>query len=159
MKAWVIGILVNVFFITVLSLILPEGKMVKSIKSVVSLLLVIVIVQPVLRLKDINLDLGQVFNKEVVLQNNYLEYIHFKKVENYEKSCVLLLEKVGIYQAKVDVIYKINEDNEINVKKIQINLKNSVIKSDKDHIDIIDEAKLLIKNTFKIDEAQIDINE
>jgi hypothetical protein len=140
-------------------LILPEGKTSKTIKSVVSLLLVVVIVQPILRLKDANFSLGQVFDEEVVLQNDYLEYIHFKKVEHYEKTCISLLEKLGVYQAEVDVIYEIDDNNEINLKKIQINLKNSVIKSDKDHIDIIDEAKLLIKNTFKIDEAQIDINE
>lgn len=159
MKAWITGIIVNVFFVTVLSLILPEGKTSKTIKSVVSLILIIVIVQPILKLKDVNFEISKIFNEEVVLQNEYLEYIHFKKAENYEKNCITLLKKLGIYQAEVDLIYEIDDKSEISIKKLQINLKNSVIKSDKDHIDIIDEAKLLIKNAFKIEEAQIEINE
>ena len=86
MKNWIVSIVVNLFFISVMSMIMPKGKMATAFKSVTSLLVIIIIIQPIFELKKIDFNFGNIFNYEMDLQTNYLSYVQKTTIENYEKG-------------------------------------------------------------------------
>ena len=149
MKEWVISVTVTVFSTSVISLILPSGKLSKYIKSVFSLIMVFVILQPVFKLKDVKFDFQAVFNEsEFVYQSDY-----------FKENCVILLKDIGVENFETGIIFSVNEISEIIVEKVVINLQNSVINSDKDHIDIIVGIKSVISEYLKIDDDAVVIYE
>lgn len=160
MKEWVISVTVTVFSTSVISLILPSGKLSKYIKSIFSLIMVFVILQPVFKLRDVKFDFEAVFNEsEFVYQSDYLDYVNNKKIENYKENCVILLKDIGVENFETDIIFSVNETSEIIVEKVVINLQNSVINSDKDHIDIIVDVKNVISEYFKISVCNVVVYE
>lgn len=159
MKNWIFSIVVNAIFSSIISLILPDGKTSKTIKSIISLLLVIVILQPVINLSNDEILLGDLYGNEVIIQTSYLDYFNKKTISEKEKYCAELLSKYGIDNSLVDIIFETDDKNTIIIKKIQINLKNSGIYSDKDNIYIIARAKNAIKDFLSVKEEQIEFYE
>ena len=159
MKNWIVSIVVNLFFISVMSMIMPKGKMATAFKSVTSLLVIIIIIQPIFELKKIDFNFGNIFNYEMDLQTNYLSYVQKTTIENYEKQGKKIVEDCGISCADVNFVYELDSYFQIKIIKIQINLKNSVINENEERINIIKKTKVAIKNFFQIDEEKIEINE
>ncbi len=159
MKSWVASIVVNVFIFSIISLILPEGKTSKTIKTALSTLLILVVLQPFLNLNLQKIDFDSFFESEYAVQTSYLDFVNEKSVTIYEKNCEEIIEKYGISEYKVNIIYDVNDNNEILFKKIQINLKNSVINSDESNINIIAGIKTAIQNYLSVSEGQIEIYE
>ena len=113
---------------------------------------------------DLNLNLQKIdfdsfFESEYAVQTSYLDFVNEKSVTIYEKNCEEIIEKYGISEYKVNIIYDVNDNNEILFKKIQINLKNSVINSDESNINIIAGIKTAIQNYLSVSEGQIEIYE
>ena len=159
MKSWVANIVVNVFLSSVISLILPEGRMAKVIKNVLSMLLILVVMQPFLNLSIQEIDFDSIFQSEYAVQTSYLDFINEKVIGEYEKKCEEIIENYGVTEYKVEIVYDVDENNEILFRKIQINLTNSVINSDKSNIDIIAGIKTSIQNYLSVNMGQIEIYE
>lgn len=151
MKNWLISIAVTVIITTSLSMLLPGGKTKNFIKGTFSLLLMWVIMQPVVNFKNSGIKLDNLENKdEVVLQYDYLGYIAQEKIEYYEKDCRKILEEIGIKNASVIIKYYMTEKGEVSIEKVKIILYDSVIVSDKEHIDIIEEIKVKLSDYLNV---------
>ena len=112
----------------------------------------------------INIDKNEIifnafYQNDTTIQTSYLDYFNEQMILDKQKKCEQILQSYGIDNSFVSIAYEIDENNTIIVKKIQINLKNSVINSDKDNINIIARAKNAIKNFLSVNEEQIEIYE
>ena len=132
-------IIVSIFF----KFFIPNGKTKKFITWITSLLITIMIISPIFSylgsgFKD--------FNNKLELQQNYLDFTFNEKINaDLERFSSLISNDVKNYSITPD--YEII-DYSINYKKIQIDLKNAVITSDKSHIDIINKIKTSVNEVF-----------
>ena len=160
MKTWIISISAITILTTILGLIIPEGKSGKLIKSIFSVLIVFVVMNPLSSIKNQNITFEQFVNtSEIVLQNDYLDFVAEKKVFELEKESVKIIEKMGVNNAFVNIFYKYDESKKFLVQGAEINLKNAVIISDKAHIDIKEEMKKEVSLYLQIDKNNVFINE
>ncbi|MBR5192792.1 MAG: stage III sporulation protein AF [Clostridia bacterium] len=155
---WIVSVSAFSLLITIISFILPTGKIKPFILSILSILGVFVVISPISNINynaNFNTSLD-VFNyEEVAPQQNYLNYVLKEKKQNYEKYCASYLEEKGIKNATVFVNLHLTEDYNFFINKIEVNLKNSVIISNKEHIDIIEEIKQAFIKNFNLNSKQI----
>ena len=84
MKEWALKILISVLILSSISIILPTGKLSSYIKYVFAIILIPIVIEPVLMIKNNNFDFNTVFNEtEVQVQNDYLDYISEQKINEY----------------------------------------------------------------------------
>lgn len=141
MKKWILSLGIVVIIVAIISLILPEGKLGKYIKGICSLIVILAVLQPLLNLKQIEINFNTLINgNEATIQVDFINYISGAKIKEYEKNCNLLAENVGLEYIETVIEYSINDDAKIVIKKVNLNLKDAVIISDKEHIDIIEEV-------------------
>ena len=160
MKAWIVSIIAVVIITAIISLILPEGKTGKFIKSIFSLFIVFTIIKPMFYLKNNEFKYEDIFNQsEIELQFGFIEYVFQSKIDEYENNCIEILENSGVNNAFVEIIYSNDKETTIKIECVLINLENSVIISDKSHIDIIKEIKFNVANYLRISDDLVKIYE
>ena len=160
MKSWIISLGCIIIISALITMLLPEGKLGKFIKYYFSLIIMIVVIQPISKINNYNLNYDFIFNeKQINIQLDYLEYVTEKRINNHILDCKKIAENLGIRDVLIDINYNIDEKGEIILNKVYINLKNSVIISDKAHINIIVELKDSICDYLAIEEEQVVIYE
>ena len=160
LKTWVTNITIAIFFITAVEMILPDNNMKKYAKFVLGLMLIVVIINPIMKIFDKNFDFSVYANKATSYMSSNTSVKDIKKykdnnilntTENFEKNlenqCITNLEETypeNKYNANIKIAYdsqkgvfNINKveidivDKSVgNIKKIEINTK-SVIASNK----------------------------
>ena len=152
MKEWVIGIVVSVFAFSVISLLLPNGSTAKFIKQLFSVIMIFVLLQPFVN-KDLFYEQSFVYNDKIsFIQNDFLEYAHDKNVSIHYENINKILMNFGVENTNIDMFYYTTDENyNLKIEKVVVNLENSVIKTDREHIDIIDQIKSSIANYLSLD--------
>ena len=151
MKQWLLNIVVAVIITAVLSIILPEGKMGKFIKSFFAFFIMLIILMPVINIDFSAIDYEMIFSSNnISVQTDYIEYSSDKKISFYEGQCAEIAENCGITGAKVDINYEITTNGNLQIKNVIFNLKNAEFISDKAHIDIIEESKNTVAKYLNI---------
>ena len=83
MKTWILSIGSIIILTSIISILFPEGKLGKNIKSVFSLIVVLTIIQPLATIK--NLDFSTILQsdeQQVVLQQDFIYYVTEQKITN-----------------------------------------------------------------------------
>ncbi|MDY6367937.1 MAG: hypothetical protein SPL13_05445 [Clostridia bacterium] len=123
MSEWILSITGIVFLTVVLFAILPRGKTSLIIKSLVGIMTLIVLLKPVILLKNNSFDLNRIFsNNEINFQEGFLDYTLTKKSVLLEKNLKEYLNKEAEYCKAVKVMLSYNEDNEISTNYVKIYL-------------------------------------
>lgn len=165
-KTWILSIAGIIILSAMLSLILPEGKAGKLIKSILALLVILVIIKPLFSIFSGGEVSFMPENQTIVTeQQNFIDYINGKKIESYKTNTEQILKNHGVYDAQIEII--VLTDNDINeytnggpiIQKIIIDLKNSVIKSDSPHKDIVKDLKKDLAEYFSLSQEKIEIYE
>lgn len=160
MKNWIISLGTIIILSSLITIILPEGKLNKFIKCYLSLIIMIVIIQPITSIKSLNFSFENVFQgNQIELQYDYLEYVANIRINNYIDNCKKIAKDVGVDGLIVEIMYEIDENNEIIFNNVLLNFKNSVIISDKEHIDIIEEVKTSICKYLDVEQNKVVIYE
>ena len=137
-------------------MIIPEGKMEKFIKYYFSLIILIVIITPLINIKNNGINFDYKLNgNDIILQENYLEYVYELRINTYKKQCEKIAESCGVKNVVFEFEYIIDEKKEFMLNKIYLNFKNAVIISDKEHINIIEDVKQSVAKQFLLDESKI----
>ena len=160
MKVWLLGVFTVALTISVLSLILPEGKISKFAKPFISLIAIIVIVSPFIDAEELlkgSFSFGE--NKTVETDGEFLEYAVSIKIDNYRRNCVQIAENNGITGSKVVIDYTVDENYGLHIKGAEINLINAVITSEDKHIVILQRLENEISAYLNVDKAEIKIYE
>ena len=162
MKEWILSIVVMVLLTTIITIICPEGKLGKMVKGIFSLIILLVIINPLLNFNKstINLDFNNLFQQEnSSIQTGFLDYSINKKIEIYKKECIEIIEKIGIEGAIVEIEYSISDKYEFSIYSAKIYLNKSVIKTEKEHIVVIEEIMDSISNYLNISKTNVLIYE
>lgn len=156
MKSWLLSVCIVILLTSVLGLIVPEGKMGNYVKSFFSILVLIVIVSPVIKLINSDFAIGELVDaNSIYIKEDYLSFINDKKITSLKSDCEEILNKYGIYNAEIDVEYFITEDYIFSIKKVNIFLDNAVINSDSEHINIIESVKEAVSVLFNIEKDAV----
>jgi len=159
LKDWIINICTAVFFITAIEMILPDNSLKKYAKFVLGLILIIVVINPIIKLYNESFNINLYANKAVQYmegkkQDDNIEKYKEKNIEttlstfqtNLENNCEKYLKDKypnGNYKVSIDVMYRREKgsfeirsvkvglkDNKIEkIKKVQINTQSSSVES------------------------------
>jgi stage III sporulation protein AF len=154
LKVWITNITIAVFFITAVEMILPDNSMKKYAKFVLGLLLIVVIINPIIKIFDKNFDLQSYSNKATSYMEGKDSVSNIKKYKdinilnttenfkkNLEKVCIENLEEAypeNKYDADIEIVYDNNKQIFIidsvqievvdrgisDIKNIEINTKS-----------------------------------
>ena len=140
MKNWILSIVAIVFLTSILGLILPKGRTANLIKSIFSVLAVLVLIRPILSISKIeNGNFNDFFASEITLQEDYLFFANAKKIENYENKIEEMIKEKGVLTSGVKIEYKHLENFNLVFEKIFLNINKSVISENKEHKNLIEE--------------------
>lgn len=154
MKNWIISIGIIIVILSILTIIFPSNKLGKFSKGIFSLIAILVIIKPIVNFSNNNYNIGYIDSSEIVIQNEFIDYINFCKISNLKSKCEMILNNYQISNVNIDIIYE-NLENNLIIKKCVINLSNAVINSDKEHIHIIEESRKTISKLLSIDESKV----
>ncbi|MBU3176335.1 stage III sporulation protein AF [Clostridium estertheticum] len=156
LKVWVTNITIAIFFITAVEMILPDNNMKKYAKFVLGLMLIVVIINPIIKIFDKNFDLNSYSSKATSYIEGSTQASDMKKYKdinivnttenfkkNLQKECITNLEQTypeNKYNADVDVVY---------------DSKNGVFNINKVKIDVVDNGVQSVKS-IKIDTQSVD---
>ena len=160
MKAWIISISAITILTSIFSLILPESRIGKLIKSIFSILVVFVVISPISNIKNQEVSFDKFVNSsEINFQQNYLDFIADKKTIELENECKKFIEKMGVNNVFVNICYKYNDYKEFTINYAEINLENAVIISDKANINIKEDIIREVSLYLQIDKNLVHLNE
>ncbi|MCB2291987.1 stage III sporulation protein AF [Clostridium algoriphilum] len=150
LKVWVTNITIAIFFITAVEMILPDNSIKKYAKFVLGLMLIVVIINPIMKIFDKNFNLNTYSSKATSYMEgsnskaNIKEYKNiniqnttqnFKK--NLEAQCITNLEDVypdNKYNAEIKIVYD-SKKGVFNINTVDIGVVDKGVKSIK-NIDI-----------------------
>ncbi len=142
MQNWIISIIGGVILTTIVSFLLPEKSTAKTIKSVFSILLLLIIFKPLVNIDVKNLSFDNLFNgKDIALQEDYLDFYNEKLNVEKEEKCNKIVYNFGFKNGETKIEYKTLKDGSYKIEKVKIFLNSSVINKNQEHIDIIEELR------------------
>ncbi|MBE5756651.1 MAG: hypothetical protein E7342_02510 [Clostridiales bacterium] len=152
MKNYLLEIVVIVFIMAISSLILSEGRLKFFIKSIYSITLILVIISPIIKMKNTEVNFDLFLENEIVFDQNFLDYVNNKKDENYKEILDKILLNMGINRATFEFVL---DKEENSIEKIFIDLKNAVIENKDEHINIVKEIEDKIKEHYFFSNAEV----
>lgn len=157
--SWAMTILGVVVIGIIIDLVLPTGRMQKYLKSVFAAILVLIIVLPIPSIikNGINFDSGSLFENDFTLDDNYLDYSNSIKYSYLEKGVVSALAEDGIKNAKVTITGG-SDKNIYKISLVKINLQNSVIDEDLQHINKYELVRDKVTAYLKVDKGLVIID-
>ena len=134
MKEYALVIVSVIVFLVVFEGVLPKGKFSKYVKTVMSLVTVLVILIPIVNIFNNDYSYTSILSGDLA----YEEYLEEYKKTTLEKEIktVLESEKILVNSVFVEIL-----DNK---NKVTILLENQVLNEELEHIDIMEKAKKLV---------------
>lgn len=137
LKVWVTNITVAIFFITAVEMILPDNSMKKYAKFILGLMLIVVIINPIIKLFDKNFDLNSYSSKATSYMEGSTAVTDVQKyknsniintTENFKKNlqneCITNLEETypeNKYNADIDIVYD-SKNGVFNINRVEIEI-------------------------------------
>ncbi len=132
MSGYVLSILGIVLVGIVIDVVMPSGVINKYIKSLFSIFVVAVILNPIITFVKDNKDFTLHYD-DYEVQESIMNYIFNERVKTIETAIMNELESGGISKIDIKINYSI-ESNELNINSCTVFMQNAVISSDKLHI-------------------------
>ena len=159
---WVLSVGIVVLTSTIITIIMPEGKVSGIIMVVLSIMVIFVVIKPILSLKSGDL----AFNDATINQPSdydyidyeYVDYTNFLRAERLKNECEELLTDKGYKPLSVEIIYDDSDFRQFNLKSVKVILDKEVINSNTEHINIIDEIKDTLSNYLQIKKEYVNVS-
>lgn len=157
MKEWILSVGLMVLLVSIVSIILPDGKIGKQIKNIFSILILLTILNPLVNIKNSKFENDFIVNDaDINIQEEYLNYFYENQKISLETSCDKIISNLGISNGKTLLEYEVS-DMYFNIIKAKVDLSNAVINSNEDHIFVINEVKRNLIEYLNISEEQVEI--
>jgi len=144
LKVWITNITVAIFFITAVEMILPDNNMKKYAKFVLGLMLIVVIINPIIKIFNKDFDFYSYTNRASSYMESSTAVTDVKKYkdnnilnttqnfkENLENECIVNLQEAypeNQYNADIEIIYD-DKDKVFNISKVEIGITNKGVKN------------------------------
>lgn len=159
MKNWIFNVISIIFIIIIFSIFLPDSKVGKYAKSIISIFILLITISPFIQDNSVSINDEIVFNEEIYIQEDFLYYVNDYKVNLLKEQCNKTLLDYEISNALLNIEYEIDEYYDFYIKKVDINLSEAVINSTKTHKYIIDEIKNEISKILGINKDLVFVYE
>jgi len=144
LKVWVTNITIAIFFITAVEMILPDNNIKKYAKFVLGLMLIVVIINPIIKMFDKDFDFYSYSNKATSYMESNTKGLDIKKykdinilntTENFKKNlenqCIRNLQEAypeNQYNADIEVIYD-GKTGLFNINSVEIAIVDKGVKA------------------------------
>lgn len=162
MKTWIVSVISVLILISLLSILIPKGKLSPLIDSVLSIIFLFTVVSPFISGKASLENVLDFTDSEYVgesIQENYLYYIAEKEAEAKKTKCLKILEENGINDVSFEIEYNKGDYGNYELKKVKIFYDKSVIKEKDEHIDIIRKINSVATECFGKEVTAVEIYE
>lgn len=157
-SAWVMSILGIVILGTVIDLLLAKSRLKNFIRSVFATVSILVIITPLPAIvkNGFNIDWSDI-QGEIHLDQDFLDYSQKLKIRALEASMVSAFAQEGISGLKISVTATVT-DNEIDVRAVYVDLRNSVMNENLANINKYEFIKEKVKKYIGKQEVEITID-
>ena len=158
-SSWIMSIAGIICISVIVELILPEGQMNRYIKAIFSFIVILVIILPIPKLLNSNIDFSNIFgyDNNLNVDEDYLYQLNLDKVNSYKEDIEKEIESHGYKNVSIYINCDIFE-NKMEFKSITVDLTSLVITENAEHKDITKIKKditSIIKSYIEIDEEAI----
>lgn len=159
-SSWILSIAGIICVSVLIELLMPEGQMNKYIKSIFSFVIILVIILPLPKVLNKDVDISNMFEyREITLQEDYLYQQNIRKISAITKSIEEDLNSGGYDGIKLSISADFLGKN-VDYKTIYVDLKNLVIQENSEHkniLEIEEDIKIIIDNYISDGEVIFEI--
>jgi len=158
--AYILSIVGIVFVGVLIDIIMPDGKMNNFVKGVFGLVVLLVIITPIQKVFNPNFSLENFFydTTATTIDNDFIEATNKQIKKELENTLVAKLEKADFSNCIVTIDCNLSA-NEMEIKKVYIDISKMVINANMVHINKYNEIKEVAKNYLNVEESDVVINE
>lgn len=142
-----------VIITTVSQLILPDGKMKKTAAVIFKVMIIISVVSPVLK-SDITDEIFTFETQSITADTEAVENIKSERIKTLENYCENMLFENDICIDSLKIVLDENTDF-ITVKKVIVNLSETRITDEDEHINISRKTTELLVEALNVDEEAV----
>lgn len=157
MSGYILSILGIVVVGIIVDVIIPSGAINKFIKSVYGIFVVLIIINPVIKLfknaNDFNLNYNN-YQTNV----NLLNYINNLKIDALKKEIIKQLKDKGLEGVEVEIAFSLNSNN-LQLNSCTVNLKNLSSLNNQVHNNRYEIIVEVVKEITNLDKEVIIFNE
>ena len=159
MWGWVVSVALMVIISTIITIIIPEGKVSGIIFVVLGVMIISVIIKPIMNLKDESVFTfnNETLNEVDLIDYGYVDYTFYLRSKVIENESIKLLDDKGYKTKSLEIIYDDSDFRQFIIKKVKVFLDMEVIKFSNEHIDIIDEVKSILASYLSIKKEVIEV--
>lgn len=125
MENWAISVVGTVLLTVLADVILPDGQTNKYVKTALSVVVILAMLAPVVKIADGSLSFVS-DDKQYQAQSQYLYMVEQKQESEIEQRLISELAKSGYGNCIVEAEATLDEQG-LTIDKISVNLKNAVI--------------------------------
>ncbi len=125
MENWAISVVGTVLLTVLADVILPDGQTNKYVKTALSVVVILAMLAPVVKIADGSLSFVS-DDKQYQAQSQYLYMVEQKQESEIEQRLISELAESGYKNCIVEAEATLNEQG-LTIDKISVNLKNAVI--------------------------------
>ena len=116
MKEWVGSICSLVVIVTLASIIIPEGKTSNLIKSLFSLIIILVMIKPIVGINNNEFALEFTDESATCIQTEFIDYSNMAKNTKYQNFCNEIALIMGIKDADTRIEYTVSDKYEYKIE-------------------------------------------
>lgn len=125
MENWAISVVGTILLTVLADVILPDGQTNKYVKTALSVVVILAMLAPVVKIADGSLSFVS-DDKQYQAQSQYLYMVEQKQESEIEQRLISELAESGYKNCIVEAEATLNEQG-LTIDKISVNLKNAVI--------------------------------
>ena len=157
MTGYILSVLGIIIAGVLIDVIIPNGTICKYVKSIYSIFVVAVLINPIFNLIGKTKDFTFKYD-DFKADQKLLEYICNSRAETLERKIENVLDQEGF--ENVDIILNFSVESDVmQYNSCMINLENLSINKDKQHINKYEFIKNVVKENTNLTEEEIIINE
>jgi len=150
--SWLLSIIGIVIIGSLIEIILPEGNVTKYVRTIYSLIVVFVIINPIINSSTFDFDLNMQLDE--LVDENFIAEVNDDRISYLEQSISSLMEMKGLKNIEVQIIANFNE-NQNKIEYVNVFFNNLVIEEKDKHIDKYQVAEEVILANLNIDKEKI----
>ena len=155
MQAYVLSVLGIVIVSCLVEIVLPSGQTAKYIKSITSIFVIYVLINPIVVFLKNDFDVNKyIISTDVKFDQDLLNSLYVEQVNTRQIEIEKQLANEGFEGVKVTFLYEIVE-SEIKIKKIKINTKNLVITSNNSNINKYQFIRQVVMSNVAVKEEDV----
>ena len=155
MQGYILAILGIVIISVLVEIILPSGQTAKYIRSILSIFVVYILVNPIISLVSNDFDLKKYLSKDhIKLNQSLLTNIYDNQIEARQNDIENLLKEKGYCGVEIKILYQIVEE-EIKLLKVKVDLNNLVITQSNTNINKYQYIRQVVMSQLAVKEEDI----